>query len=919
MSHYYFLDDKGTFCLDQPQEVGALYFPIAGENGMKGVVTPKLGGDLKLSQNEFILQPVSEYELHNNKSTRNFWLHFGEGRCLSVTGASAAEEAKCFGSAAGCKPNHMKLTAGPMWQTVHMKSEEFEIEADVTSFVPLLDEKTEVMYVELFNKSAKEISFVPTAAVPLYGRSADNLRDHRHVTSLLHRIHTRPEGVVVKPTLSFDERGHRKNSLSYFVCALEGEGVLPEGFCPVAEDFIGEGGSLAAPRSVYEETHYDRAGEEYYGFEAMGAIRFGKRTLQPGERISYTVLIGAAEGEEEIDRTLRALSGEREVENALYEVKQYWDEKINVACRTSDADFDNFMRWVSFQPMLRRIYGCSFLPHHDYGKGGRGWRDLWQDCLALLIMNPDGVREMLLSNYGGVRMDGTNATIIGAKQGEFIADRNNITRVWMDHGLWPLMTTRLYIDQTGDLDILLKEATYFKDKQEVRGTETDAAYQEGGEPVLKDRLGNVYRGSILEHILVQNLSVFYETGAHNHMRLRGADWNDALDMAAENGESVAFTAAYAGNLHTLAELVKALREERNLKTVEVAQELLTLLGTFKVDGGTDDDKEKRTALYEDTHKKQALLEAYCKLCYPTVSGQKVRISLEILEKNLREKAEWVKEHIRRTEWLEHDGYGWFNSYYDNRMERVEGMFDGKARMMLTGQVFTVMSGTAEAEQTEMIIRAADNFLYQEKVGGYRLNTDFEEVRMDLGRMFGFAYGHKENGAVFSHMTTMYANALYERNFVKEGYKALHTLYRQAADFETSRIYPGIPEYFNSRGRGMYHYLTGAASWYMLTVVTQMFGTKGRLGDLHFEPKLMPEQFDSEGNAQIYFCFGGRKWHVTYHRKAQDEKAGSRGKDRIERLVWNGIGREHFYIMKQEIEVQPEEILQEVIVYLSREE
>ena len=44
--------------------------------------------------------------------------------------------------------------------------------------------------------------------------------------------------------------------------------------------------------------------------------------------------------------------------------------------------------------MLRRIYGCSFLPHHDYGKGGRGWRDLWQDCLALLIMEPEQVRQM---------------------------------------------------------------------------------------------------------------------------------------------------------------------------------------------------------------------------------------------------------------------------------------------------------------------------------------------------------------------------------------------------------------------------------------------------------------------------------------------------------------------------------------------
>ena len=79
-------------------------------------------------------------------------------------------------------------------------------------------------------------------------------------------------------------------------------------------------------------------------------------------------------------------------------------------------------------------------------------------CLSLLIMDPQGVGEMIEKNFGGVRMDGTNATIIGDGDGNFIADRNGIARVWMDHALWPLMTTKLYIDQTGDLEILLKKA-----------------------------------------------------------------------------------------------------------------------------------------------------------------------------------------------------------------------------------------------------------------------------------------------------------------------------------------------------------------------------------------------------------------------------------------------------------------------------
>ena len=132
----------------------------------------------------------------------------------------------------------------------------------------------------------------------------------------------------------------------------------------------------------------------------------------------------------------------------------------------------------------------------------------------------------------------------------------------------------------------------------------------------------------------------------------------------------------------------------------------------------------------------------------------------------------------------------------------------------------------------------------------------------MGRMFGFAYGEKENGAVFSHMTVMYANALYQRGFVREGYRVLQTLADAALRFETSRIYPGIPEYFNRDGRGMYHYLTGAASWYMLTMVTEVFGVRGKAGNLEICPKLVVEQFDQQDQARIELRFAGKKFRVV---------------------------------------------------------
>ena len=220
------------------------------------------------------------------------------------------------------------------------------------------------------------------------------------------------------------------------------------------------------------------------------------------------------------------------------------------------------MQWVTLQPILRRIFGNSYLPDHDYGKGGKGWRDLWQDLLSLILIEPENVRDSLINNCAGIRIDGSNATIIGTLPGEFIADRNMITRVWMDHGAWPFLTISLYVDQTGDYDILFKETTYFRDTQQSRAVEKDMGWHPAYGSKLKSKAGHIYQGTILEHILVQNLAQFFNVGEHNIIRLENADWNDGLDMASHRGESAAFMSFYGGNFLKIADLLKSYQKRR---------------------------------------------------------------------------------------------------------------------------------------------------------------------------------------------------------------------------------------------------------------------------------------------------------------------------------------------------------------------
>ena len=73
-----------------------------------------------------------------------------------------------------------------------------------------------------------------------------------------------------------------------------------------------------------------------------------------------------------------------------------------------------------------------------------------------------------------------------------------------------------------------------------------------------------------------------------------------------------------------------------------------------------------------------------------------------------------------------------------------------------------------------------------------------------------------------------------------------------------------------REEDLYAYLTGAASWYMLTMITEVFGVKGQLGDMVIAPALMPEQYDQEGKASLKIEFAGRKFSIHIFNREKKE-------------------------------------------------
>lgn len=771
------------------------YFPLYNTNGLRASITPFFDGDLKLSHHQYALMPVSEMDLFTHRYSRNVVFKL-DGVTYYLNGQTEHQQR-----------DEVFYSTGLLYQRVLRKNPLFEL--DVWSYVAK-DANLELHRVSLKNTKAQAILCDIHTAIPIYGRSADHLRDHRHVTSLLNQIEVHPGIISVKPTLSFDERGHRINKTRYSVGVYSND-LTVKHHVPILDDYI-DGGSLDFPKGLHR--HYP-IGSKLNGYEAIGAICFEPFWLQPGDTLTFLVMIGIHEEESTFMADFVKYQSLDQFEKGLKEVQHDFQTYVSgLSFQWVNPDVSKQLSWVTLQPLLRRVYGNSFLPHHDYGRGGKGWRDLWQDLLALIFHHDAEVKTLLLNNFAGVRLDGSNATIIGDKPGEFKADRNSITRVWSDHGAWPFLTTQMYVNETGDFDFLLLKQSYFMDHFTHYTRQT-----------RKPNQIVTYQGTVLEHLLIQNLVGFHRVGEHGFLRLEDADWNDGLDMANRRGESVAFTHFYAANLLQLSYLVQQLNQDQ-LELLSPIELLLT---------------------------PNADLTPYFD-CVANFDGTTQKFSssqiAQVLKTMANEKIEFLRERA-------FDGERYL-SYYDNQGQSI----DRHATANLTGQAIALLSQVPTPSQALTMAKHTKKYLFAPHLGGYRLNTDYQTVLMDMGRAFGFAYGHKENGAVFSHMVMMYAYGLYQYNLVLEGREAVMTLLNQSMN-DSSEVWVGIPEYFNDRGKGKYSYLTGSASWLLKLLRDQVFGIHMSQGKLNLFPKLMRNDFIKHQASITTYIFN-RLVTLTYH-------------------------------------------------------
>ena len=217
-SFYQFHNDGITFSSKEACAIKTIYAPLCGSDasGLKSAISPFLSGDIKLDKYHYLTKPASREDLRY--PLREFFV-FIKGKGV-------------FSLAQESSPNSAVMTMGPLWHSLERTHKKAGLLLSAVHVVPSSNETLELAKITIKNISHKKISFTPTAAIPIFARSLANKHDHEHVTSLLNRIEQSKDGVLVKPSMAFNEEGHKEVQKVYFVFGRQEKGGSLTGTFP---------------------------------------------------------------------------------------------------------------------------------------------------------------------------------------------------------------------------------------------------------------------------------------------------------------------------------------------------------------------------------------------------------------------------------------------------------------------------------------------------------------------------------------------------------------------------------------------------------------------------------------------------------------------------------------------------------------
>ncbi len=171
--------------------------------------------------------------------------------------------------------------------------------------------------------------------------------------------------------------------------------------------------------------------------------------------------------------------------------------------------------------------------------------------------------------------------------------------------------------------------------------------------------------------------------------------------------------------------------------------------------------------------------------------------------------------------------------------------DGECQLDSIAQSFAVFSGSADPVQSREAVKKAAEVLTDAERKIIRLFAPPFDGETDPGYIRSYLPGVRENGGQYTHAAIWLAAACLQRGETELGWRLLKMLLPGGRDEEIYQAEPFVlaaDVYANPDmpGRGGWSWYTGAAGWFLRTVLEKLLGVRSEGGKPVVEPNLPAE-------------------------------------------------------------------------------
>ncbi|OGC23577.1 glycosyl transferase [candidate division WOR-1 bacterium RIFOXYB2_FULL_42_35] len=338
-----------------------------------------------------------------------------------------------------------------------------------------------------------------------------------------------------------------KDICAYFGCS----NVKAAGFDTQRRDFMGNYGDWSNPRAVIEGKMNSSIA---HGWSPVGSQMFNLK-LKPGETKTLIFILGFVENPANVSSKVNKFKDVKVVDQALADLKQYWDDSLNkFSVQSEDPELDIMVNlWNQYQ--CRTTFNWSrSASYYESGIGrGMGFRDSNQDTLGFVHLIPEKVKERIVDLASNQFEDGS-----AYHQYSPLTKKGNGSGYSDDH-LWLCVSVPAYVKETGD----------------IRFLETNVPFVAGE------------KGTIYEHMArAINFSITH-VGPHGLPKSYFADWNDCLNLSHNNedAESVMVAQMVVYGAHEMIKMAELIGKKNDVKKfTDIADEMKKKINKVAWDG-----------------------------------------------------------------------------------------------------------------------------------------------------------------------------------------------------------------------------------------------------------------------------------------------------------------------------------------------